>query len=112
MYVEATVQLRQSEQLFVCYGDTRRGSPLSKQRLSRWIVEVIVLAYKKARQPVPGAITCHSTRVVSSSWAAFKGVSLTEICAAATWSSPCTFARFYNVNVADSPDVSSAVLRK
>lgn len=72
MYVEATALIRQSEQLFVCYGGARKGAPLSKQRLSQWVVEVIALAYKKSLQPVPGTMTCHSTRAVSSSWVAFN----------------------------------------
>lgn len=58
----------------VCYGGARKGAPLSKQRLSQWVVEVIALAYKKSLQPVPGTMTCHSTRAVSSSWVAFRGV--------------------------------------
>lgn len=37
-------------------------------------------------------MNCHSTRSVSRSWAAFKGVPLNDICAAVTWASPCTFA--------------------
>lgn len=43
MYVEA-VQLRQSKKLFVCllWGGLEGGHPaLSKQMLSRWVVEVI-----------------------------------------------------------------------
>lgn len=75
------MQLRQSEQLFVCCGEAKKkNAPLSKQRLSRWVVEVIALAYKKAGQPVPGTITCHSSRAVSSSCSAFRGVSLTDVC--------------------------------
>ncbi|MEQ2263368.1 hypothetical protein XENORESO_006775 [Xenotaenia resolanae] len=45
-------------------------------------------------------VKAHSTRCVSASWAAMKGVPLEAICAAASWASLSTFARFYNVNVA------------
>lgn len=109
-YVNSTVQFRQSDQLFVCYGGVKKGAPVSKQRLSNWIVETIMLAYKAAGKPLPWGITCHSTRAISSSWAVFRGVSLVDICTAATWASPCTFARFYKVNVAAHHAVSSAVL--
>ena len=109
-YVKSTASFRQTDQLFVCYGEVRKGASLSKQRLSRWIVETIKLAYDRSHQPLPVGVTCHSTRAVSSSWATLRGVSLADVCEAATWSSPCTFARFYKVNVAASHDVSSAVL--
>lgn len=109
-YVNSTVQFRQSDQLFVCYGGARKGAPVSKQRLSNWIVETITLAYKAAGRTLPWGITCHSTRAISSSWAVFRGVSLADICTAATWASPCLFARFYKVNVAVHHAVSSAVL--
>ena len=51
----------------------------------------------------------HSTCSMATSWAVLKGVVLGEICAAASWSTPCTFAWFYRVDAA-SDLVSSAVL--
>lgn len=42
------------------------------------------MAYKKAQKPLPEGISCHSTRAVSTSRAAFRGVSKVNICAAAT----------------------------
>ena len=109
-YVGATALFRKSDQLFVCYGGCRKGQPLSKQRLSKWIVEVIVHAYTSQGLPAPSNVRCHSTRSVSTSWAALKGVSLQDICAAATWESSCAFARYYRVNVASLPAVATAVL--
>ncbi len=95
---------------FLCVmGAARRGTAVLKQRLSNWVVEVITMAYKKA---LPGSVSCHSTRSVLTSWAAFRGVSMADICAAATWTSPCTFARFYKLNIATLHTVSSAVLRE
>ncbi|KAI2653735.1 Aspartate/prephenate aminotransferase [Labeo rohita] len=87
-YVDCTDQFRCSDQSFVCYGGVKKGSPVSKQRLSNWIVETIILAYKAAGKPLPSGLTCHSTRAISSSWAAFRGVSLADICTAVTWFSP------------------------
>ena len=76
------------------------GCALSKQRLSHWVVDVITHAYKGGGHPLPSGVRCHSTRAVSTSWAALRGVPLEDICDAASWTSPCTFSRFYRVNVA------------
>ena len=46
---------------------------------------------------------------MATSWAALKGVALADICAAASWSTPCTFARFYRINVT-STAVGATVL--
>lgn len=99
-YVDATAHVRQTEQLFVCYGGHTRGCALSKQRLSHWIVDTISCAYRVNGRALPAGVRCHSTRGVSTSWAALGGVPLDDICAAASWSSPGTFHRFYRLNVA------------
>lgn len=108
-YVLKTASWCTTDQLFVRFGACRKGSPLSKQRLSHWVVDTIVQAYGSADQTVPASIKYHSTRAVAISWAALRST-LSEICAAATWASPCTFTRFYRINVAPIPWVSSAVL--
>ena len=99
-YVGATERIRRSEQLFICHGGRNKGHALSKQRLSHWIVDTISHAYGASNRPVPSGIRCHSTRGVSTSWAALRGVPLEDICAAASWASPGTFTRYYRVNVA------------
>ena len=108
-YVDVTDEFRRSDALFLCYGGDRKGCALSKQRLSHWIVDAVLQAYKAKGLPAP-PVRCHSTRGVSASWAALKGVPLMDICAAATWASPCTFARFYRVNVAAHHQLAAAVL--
>ncbi len=55
--------------------------------------------YKSSGCPLPSGVRCHSTRNISMSWAALKGVPLSDICAAATWSSTNTFSRYYRINV-------------
>lgn len=109
-YVTRTQAFRKSDQLFVCYGERVLGQRLSKQRLSHWIVDTITTAYRLASRPLPSAVVAHSTRGVATSWALLRGVPLTDICASASWASPSTFARFYNVNVAPSNEVEQAVL--
>ena len=99
-YIGATTRIRRSDQLFVCHGGVNKGGALSKQRLSHWVVDTISYAYKAGDRPVPSGVRCHSTRSVSTSWAALRGVPLEEICSAASWVSSGTFSRFYRVNVA------------
>ena len=111
-YIQETAGFRQSDGLFVCYGGPRKGQALSRQRLSKWVVEVIEEAYKSRGLPLPLKIRGHSTRSVSTSWAALRGVPLGDICAAASWASACTFARFYRVNVAAHHAVAAAVIQE
>ncbi|KAL0161520.1 hypothetical protein M9458_045245, partial [Cirrhinus mrigala] len=88
MYIERSAPFRQSDQLFVCFGGRNKGHPVTKQRLSRWIVDAITLAYSSLGLECPVGVRAHSTRGVASSWAWSSGVSIAEICAAAGWASP------------------------
>ncbi len=107
IYVERTRSFRSSEQLFVCYGGQQKGKAVSKQRLAHWIVDAIALAYQSQGEPCPMGVRAHSTRSVASSYALAHGASLADICRAAGWATPNTFARFYNLRV---EPVSSRVL--
>ncbi len=107
VYVDRTQSFRISDQLFVCFGGQQKGKAVSKQRLAHWIVEAIVLAYQARRLPCPLGVRAHSTRGIASSWALARGASIADICRAAGWAAPNTFARFYNLRV---EPVSSRVL--
>ena len=109
-YVSRTQSLRRTDQLFVCHAERVRGSSLSKQRLSHWIVDTIHLAYSLAGRPQPVGVVAHSTRGTATSRALLRGVPLSEVCAAASWASSATFARFYSINVATPSALVSAVL--
>ncbi len=85
----------------------RKGMPSPKQRMAQWIVDAITLAYQAQGVPCPFRLRAHSTRSVASSWALARGASLTDICRAAGWATPNTFARFYSLRV---EPVSSCVL--
>ncbi len=98
-YIERSAPFRQLEQFFVCFGDRTTGSPVTKQRLSRWIIDAITLAYSSLGQQCPMGVRAHSTRGITSSCLWSSDVSIAEICAAASWASPSTFARFYNLEV-------------
>ncbi len=107
LYTDRTQSLRTSDQLFVCYGGQQKGKAVSKQRMAHWIVDAIALAYQAQGVPCPPRLRAHSTRGVASSWALARGASLTDICRAAGWATPNTFARFYSLRV---EPVSSRVL--
>ncbi len=107
LYTDRTQSLRTSDQLFVCYGGQQKGKAVSKQRMAHWIVDAIALAYQAQGMPCPLRLRAHSTRGVVSSWALARGASLTDICRAAGWATPNTFARFYSLRV---EPVSSRVL--
>ncbi len=109
IYVTRTRSVRSSEQLFVCHGVQQKGKAVSKQRLAHWIVEAVALAYQSQGEPCPLGVRAHSTRSVASSHALAHGASLADICRAAGWATPNTFARFYNLRV---EPVSSRVLGK
>ena len=109
IYIAATQGIRQCQQLFICYGSDKRGQPVSKQRLSHWITDVIQEAYTRTGRQLPSGVRAHSTRAVATSWAALRGVPLEDICAAANWTSPGTFTRFYRVNIVDTPPLSAAI---
>ncbi|KAI2657596.1 Transposon Ty3-G Gag-Pol polyprotein [Labeo rohita] len=91
-YVHRAAMWRKSDQLFVCYGPAKRGFPATKQTLSRWIVDAISTAYESSGLPTPLGVKAHSTRSVSASKAFLEGVPIQDICNAAGWSTPLTFA--------------------
>ena len=92
LYCQKTQAGRSSSQLFVSYDPGRQLKAVAKATLSRWILDAIKLAYASGGAPVPEGLRAHSTRGVSASWALSRGASVQEICAAANWSSPSTFA--------------------
>ncbi len=44
VYIEHSAPYRKSEQLFVSFGNRAKGRPVTKQRISRWLVYAITLA--------------------------------------------------------------------
>lgn len=98
-YMDKTGGFRRSDQLFVSWANPHKGKPVTKQRLSHWVVETIALAYTSQGLQPPAGLRAHSTRGLAASWALFRGVSVQDICAAVSWSSPLTFVRFYMLDV-------------
>ncbi|KAL0162049.1 hypothetical protein M9458_041445, partial [Cirrhinus mrigala] len=99
IYVDRTRHFRRTEQLIVCFRGQQKGNAVSKQRLAHWVVDAISLSYQNQGEPCPLGVHAHSTRSVASSYALAHGASLADICRAAGWATPNTFARFYNLRV-------------
>lgn len=110
LYIARTRPFCSTDQVFVSFHPGLLGRPLSKPRLSRWVVEAIRQAYASAGVPFPLGVRAHSTRSVATSWALWRGASLSSVCEAATWSSASTFTRFYRLKVASSPSFGDRVL--
>ncbi len=102
-YVHRAALWCKNEQLFICLGPPNKGSPASKQRMSKWVVEAISLANESAGQPSPMAVRSHSTRSMTASKALISGVALQGVCDAASWSSLHTFIRFYYLDLDSTP---------
>ncbi|KAL1255328.1 hypothetical protein QQF64_013389 [Cirrhinus molitorella] len=62
VYVQRTKALRKSNQLFVLWADSFKEKPISRQRLSHWVVEAIVLCYNNVNVEPPRGLRAHSTR--------------------------------------------------
>ncbi len=101
VYVKRTAGFRTHVQLFVSWSTPHKEKPMSRQWLSHRIVEAISLAYIcKGLQP-PRGLKAHSTRGMATSWALLRGVSVQDICSAASWATPHTFVRFYRLDVSE-----------
>ena len=81
---------------------------LAKDRLAHWIVEAITLAYSAVGKTPPEGIKAHSTRGVASFWALLRGVSVEDMCAAASWSNHHTFVRYYSLDVLGSSSLTQS----
>jgi hypothetical protein len=100
-YIERTRPYRhdQAGQMFVAYGQKCKGVPISKTRLSRWLVELIKWVYCQERLDVPTGMKGQQTQK-STSITDMAGVDPQLICNAATWALRCTFAKHYRLNLA------------
>ena len=106
LYLKRVKSLRgQSDSLLITYGGT--NDKPSTNTIARWLKCVI----SRVEGVDPREARAHSTRSVSTSWAAAKGVTLKNIMEAADWSSESTFARHYLSELAaDRQQFQHAVL--
>jgi len=101
IYVHRSDQWRKSSKLLVCFGCHNRGN--AKQCISHWITDTTSLSYEACRMASPLGVRTHSTRSIESSRALARGAPLQDVCAAAGWSSPHTFTRFYILDTDSAP---------
>ena len=111
-YLNKTSSVRKDRQLFVSYKSGSEGHKVSKQSISRWIRDTICHSYRHLDRAVPrSSFRAHSTRAAASSLADLRGVSPSDLCKAATWSSACVFAKLYRLNMTKKTGFSSEVLK-
>ena len=79
-------------------GQRLSAQPLSAQRLC----EAVSQAYFYSGVDPPENIKAHGTRGISTSMALHGGMTVENICNAASWSSHCSFIRFYLRDVSHS----------
>jgi hypothetical protein len=75
--------------------------PASPQTISKWLVQVINMAYDSSNQEQPSRVKAHSVRALAPSWAGKQGASLSQIMQAADWRRAPTFSRFYLRDLSD-----------
>ncbi|XP_016363161.1 ovochymase-2-like [Sinocyclocheilus anshuiensis] len=65
-YVDRTAQWRGSDQLFVCFSGKNKGTAITKQRMSHWIVEAISMAYEAhgLTSPLGKSTQVRNTRIL------------------------------------------------
>jgi len=99
VYAHIAALWRKSDQLFVCFGSPKKGSPVTRQTMSKWIVKAISLAHEVCGQPSPMTVRAHSIMWMGASIALWSGLSLQEEWDEAGCTSPHTFMRFYDLDM-------------
>lgn len=112
-YIDATRDIRQSDQLFVTYKKGDQGRPASKATIASWLKTIIHEAYSIVGKTLEKGVRAHSCRKQSVSWASLSSVSVADICRQACWKSSTTFARHYKLDLPQtvSERHADAVLR-
>ena len=116
IYLERTREVRgQNRALFVHFIPAKAPRPISKATLSRFLTAAIREAYFILdREGEIVQANPHTVRGVATTWAEFARVPPKEICRAATWSGPCSFARHYRLELdgdkKDPPNFGTQVL--
>ena len=86
IYLDKTKDLRKPDQyqLFVSFGKGTLGQPVKSQTIAKWIVDTVSPAYVHMGREVPQGIRAHSTRAALTYLACLVGISVSDICRAAT----------------------------
>ncbi|XP_044310309.1 uncharacterized protein LOC123035786 [Varanus komodoensis] len=78
-YRSCTESFRNTRRLFIKYSERDKGFPIGFQRLSKWIVQTIELAYQLSKLDLPVMPRGHSMRAVAASSAFSTGIPLHDI---------------------------------
>ncbi len=110
-YLDRTKPIRKDSQLLISYKAGQLGGKVTKSTVSRWIQETIAFSYTLMGRSQPvSSVRAHSTRAVATSLADLRGVSPSDLCRAATWSSSSVFAKHYRLNMTAGRSVSTQVI--
>ncbi len=105
---------RQNRALFVHFDPAKAPHQISKATLGRFLMAAIQEAYFILdREGEIVSANPHSVRGVATNWVEFARVPPKEICRAATWSGPCSFACHYRLNLGEdnnSPNFATQML--
>ncbi|VEL43414.1 unnamed protein product, partial [Protopolystoma xenopodis] len=85
-----------------------KGQAAASSTISRWISLCISKAYEIQGKLAPEGLRAHSTRAVSTSWAALADVPTPHICEVASWASARTFVKHYRLDMSSSSNHSFA----
>lgn len=83
-YVKRTAALHKSDCLFIHFRNQSQVKPLFPQCLSQWLCETISQAYSSSGLRPPDGLRAHSARGISTSTALHEGISVQDICSAAS----------------------------
>ena len=97
-FLDKSRRIRSCDRLFVSLAPGHQGQTIRAPTLAAWMWKVITDAYVAKGLPVPH-VRAHSVRALATSLAELGGASLEDICQAATWAGPNTFAKHYRLGV-------------
>ena len=116
IYLDCTKEVRgKNRALFVYFVPAKAPRQISKATLGHFLTGAIQEAYFLLdREGEIVSANPHSVRGVATNWVEFARVPPKEICRAATWSGPCSFARHYRLELdgdkKDPPNFGTQVL--
>ena len=64
----------EASQFFLCCGAQRKDQPMSQQRISSWLNEVLQVCYTRSNLPPLSEVKGHQVRSQAISWADMAGV--------------------------------------
>ncbi len=115
IYLDRTREVRgQNRAVFIHFDPAKAARPVSKATLGCFLTAAIQEAYViLSREEEVITANPHSVRGVAATWAEFARVPPEEICRAAMWKGPCSFACHYRLDLGknkNSPNFATQLL--